>query len=86
MTPVSLLSVTGVAVQADQAMLDRVRIGEIGLVNLPVAFVDAAPFARLGLRERPALLLGMDALRLFDRVRIDFANRELRMAQPKIEQ
>jgi predicted aspartyl protease len=83
-TAVSLLSVTGATVLAEQAMLDRVRIGEIGLANLPVAFVDAAPFARLGLRERPALLLGMDALRLFGRVRIDFANRELRLAQPKV--
>ncbi len=83
-TAVSLLSVTGASLQAEQALLDRVRIGEIGLANLPVAFVDAAPFARLGLRERPALLLGMDALRLFGRVRIDFANRELRLAQPKM--
>jgi hypothetical protein len=36
-----------------------------------------------GLNDRPALLLGMDALRLFGRVRIDFANREVRLAQPK---
>lgn len=84
LTAVSLLSVTGASLQAEQALLDRVRFGEISFANLQVAFVDAAPFERLGLHDRPALLLGMDALRLFGRVRIDFANRELRLAQPKV--
>lgn len=82
-TAVSVLSVTGASLQAEQALLDRVHFGDISFANLQVAFVDAAPFARLGLHDRPALLLGMDALRLFGRVRIDFANRELRLAQPK---
>ncbi|MGY2734863.1 aspartyl protease family protein [Sphingomonas sp. UYP23] len=80
---ISVTSVTGAVLQADYALLDRVRIGEIALGNVPVAFADAAPFARLGLADRPAMLLGMDALRLFPQVRIDFANREVRLAQPK---
>ncbi|TPG55212.1 aspartyl protease family protein [Sphingomonas glacialis] len=82
---ITLTSVTGAVLRADYAELDKVQIGDVGLAHLPVAFSDAAPFARLGLRGRPALLLGMDALRLFGRVRIDFANRELRLAQPKAE-
>ena len=86
MTPLSVLSVTGGVLQTDYAVIDRVHIGEIGLNSLPVAFADAAPFARLGLSDRPALLLGMDALRLFGRVRIDFANREVRLAQPKLDE
>jgi predicted aspartyl protease len=83
---VRLTSVTGAELLADYAELDQVQIGEVGFSHLPVAFSDAAPFGRLGLRDRPALLLGMDALRLFGRVRIDFANRELRLAQPKREE
>lgn len=82
---ISLLSVTGATLPADLAVLDRVRIGDTGFANLPVAFADAAPFTRLGIADRPALLLGMDAIRMFGRVRIDFANRELRLAQPKAE-
>lgn len=82
MQPVRLLSVTGGVLQADYTQVSEVRIGETGFANLPVAFSDAAPFARLGLTKRPALLLGMDAMRLFGRVRIDFANREVRLAQP----
>lgn len=82
LTPVSLLSVTGGMLQAQYGIVTGVRIGAIELANLPIAFSDAAPFTRLGLADRPALLLGMDALRLFGQVRIDFANRELRLARP----
>ena len=83
MTPVKLMSVTGGVLEADYTQVGQIQLGKIAFANLPVAFSDAPPFARLGLREVPALLLGIDALRLFGRVRIDFANRELRLAQPK---
>ena len=39
-------------------------------------------FAVLGLDQRPALLLGMDALQLFDRVGVDFANRRVTFDLP----
>ncbi|WP_010218013.1 retropepsin-like aspartic protease [Sphingomonas sp. PAMC 26621] len=80
---VRLLSVTGAMLDAQYGIVTGVHVGEIGLANLPIAFSDAAPFRRLGLADRPALLLGMDALRLFGRVRIDFANRELHLARPR---
>lgn len=83
MTSVSLLSVTGATLQAQYSIVTGVKIGEIELANLPIAFSDAAPFTRLGLADRPALLLGMDALQLFGQVRIDFVNRELHLARPK---
>lgn len=81
--PIVLLSVTGQLLAADYTQIDAVKIGAVGLANLPVAFSDAAPFRRLGLTGQPALLLGMDALRLFRTVRIDFANREVRLALPR---
>ena len=37
----------------------------------------------LGLADRPALILGMSSLRLFRRVEIDFANREIAFSLPK---
>ncbi|MFX7858493.1 hypothetical protein ABTK38_22630, partial [Acinetobacter baumannii] len=55
-----------------------VQLGTMTINNLPIAFADAAPFRRLGLESRPALMLGMDAMKLFRRVDIDFANREVR--------
>ena len=51
--------------------------------NLPVAFSAEAPFQAFGLTDQPAILLGMDALRLFRRIHIDFANREVRLLMPR---
>lgn len=83
MHPVSVTSVTGAELIADYAQVGEMRLADVSMTNLPVAFSNAPPFARLGLVDRPALLLGMDALRLFGRVRIDFANRELRLERPR---
>jgi hypothetical protein len=49
---------------------------------MPIAFADVAPFRKLDLLNRPALLLGMDAMKLFDRVSVDFANRRVRLLAP----
>lgn len=81
--PISLTSVTGAQLNADYTQIGEVQIGAVTFQNLPVAFADAAPFARFGLIKRPALLLGIDALRQFRRVEIDFANREVRLALPR---
>ena len=83
MKSIAVMGVTGETMQVDYTQIGAVKIGSIGFDNLPVAFADAAPFAQFGLADKPALLLGMDALRLFRRVDIDFPNRELRLALPR---
>jgi predicted aspartyl protease len=80
--PISITSVTGGQTQADYSSAQEIRIGTVTLKDMPIAFADAEIFHRLGLDRRPALLLGMDALRLFDRVSIDFANRNVRFLMP----
>jgi predicted aspartyl protease len=77
--PIMLQSVTGGQMAADQTTVKRIRLGGIDINDMPVAFADVHPFAKLGLSKRPALLLGMDALRLFDRVSVDFPNRRVRL-------
>jgi predicted aspartyl protease len=79
MAPIRMMSVTGGVVDAEYTIARRVRIGGIDIHDLPVAFHDAHPFQHLGLSDRPALLLGMDALQLFERVSVDFANRRVRV-------
>lgn len=79
MAPVRMMSVTGGLIDAEYTVARRIRIGGVDIVNLPVAFRDVHPFRQLGLMDRPALLLGMDALQLFDRVSVDFANRRVRV-------
>lgn len=77
--PIELQSVTGGRMAADQSMMRKIRLGGVDINNLPVAFADVHPFRKLGLTKRPALLLGMDALRLFERVSVDFPNRRVRL-------
>jgi predicted aspartyl protease len=78
-----LQGVTGDVIQADFTRANRIRIGGIHVEDLPIAFADVELFNLLGLRNRPAILLGMDALRMFDRVSIDFANRRVRLLPPR---
>jgi predicted aspartyl protease len=75
---VSLLSVTGGRLAVDYAAIRRIRIGDIYINDMPIGFADVHPFRQLDLEDRPAMLLGMDVLRLFDRVSVDFARREVR--------
>jgi predicted aspartyl protease len=80
--PLEVVSVTGGTRTVDYGVARRVRIGSAEIENLPVGFADVEPFRQLGLVDRPAILLGMDALQLFDRVSLDFANREVRLQSP----
>jgi predicted aspartyl protease len=80
--PIEMLSVTGGRLTADQSVVKEIKLGGITIRNLPVAFADVHPFRKLDLMDRPAVLLGMDALRLFERVSVDFANREVRLLRP----
>jgi predicted aspartyl protease len=80
--PISLLSVTGGHTMADWTQIKVIRLGGLTINNLPVAFADVHPFKKLDLMDKPAILLGMDALQLFERVSVDFSNREVRLLAP----
>lgn len=80
---ISLLSVTGDVLVADYTQVDQIKVAGLNFNNLPVAFADAEPFKRFNLIKRPALMLGMDAMKMFKRVQIDFPNRTLRLLLPK---
>ena len=80
---VVLESVTGQKVLGDYMMVREMTIGGIGLTNLAVVFSDVHTFKQLGLDKQPALLLGMNAIRAFKRVSIDFANKKFRVVLPE---
>lgn len=83
MRDIELLSVIGGKMIAGYTQIPTVKIGSVTINNLPVAFSVSAPFKEWALEDKPALLLGMDALRLFRRVHIDFPNREVRFTLPR---
>jgi hypothetical protein len=82
-TPAVFTSVLGDQITADYVIIPEMKLGDATLTSLPVAFSDVAPFRAFGVEDKPAILLGMDALQLFRRVHIDFANRQLRLAMPR---
>jgi predicted aspartyl protease len=80
---VELISVTGEKLSGDYMFVRELKIGGIVLNNLVVVFADAHTFDQLNLQKKPALLLGMNAIRAFKKVSIDFANRKFRVVLPE---
>ncbi|HET8613669.1 MAG TPA: retroviral-like aspartic protease family protein [Sphingomonas sp.] len=75
--PVKIHDVTGREVPAIYGTAGDIRIGSIKVRHIVAAFCDADAFDRFQLRNKPAMLLGMDLLRGFRRVSIDFANKRV---------
>lgn len=80
---VTLESVTGGKLSGESMVIKRITIGGVELSNLVVVFADAHTFNRLGLSNKPSLLLGMNVMRAFKKVSIDFAQRKLRVVLPE---
>ena len=80
---VALHSVTGASLTGDYAFVRELDRGGVSLKQLAVVFADAHTFRRLKLEDKPALLLGMNAIRAFKRVSIDFASRKFRVVVPE---
>lgn len=83
---VQMLSVTGALLTGDYMLVRSLDIGGLKLKNLAIVFADAHAFKELKLDQKPALLLGMNALRAFKKVSIDFANRKFRVVLPEESQ
>ena len=81
--PVLMRSVTGDTLTGDFTQVRDITIGGVTISDLPVTFADNFAFTALKLERKPAILLGMDALRLFDRVMVDFSNRRVGFDLPK---
>ena len=80
---VELESVTGQKIVGDYMLVRELKIGGVSLYNLAVVFAEAHTFKQLSLDKRPALLLGMNAIRAFKKVSIDFANKKFRVVLPE---
>lgn len=80
---IELESVTGEKILGEYMIVRKLEIGGINLTNLAIVFADAHTFKQLKLDDKPALLLGMNAIRAFKRVSIDFANKKFRVLLPE---
>lgn len=80
---IELASVTGALLPGEHLMVRELKLGDVTLRGLNILFAEAHTFGQLGLDRKPALLLGMNAIRAFDKVSIDFARKKLRFLIPK---
>lgn len=80
---VELTSVTGETIAGTYLFVRSLELGGIELKNLAVVFANAHTFKQLKLDRKPALLLGMNGMRAFKKVSIDFANRKFRVVVPE---
>jgi len=69
--------VNGGTVVGTVVVAKSLKIKSMQLTNTAITFSDSPAFDALGLGDRPALILGMSNLRLFDRVAIDFESRQV---------
>ena len=81
--PIQLETVTGEKIAGEFMFVRQLEIGGVTLRNLLIVFADAHTFKLLGFDKKPALLLGMNAMRAFKKVSIDFSTRKLRVVVPE---
>jgi predicted aspartyl protease len=61
----------------------KLEINNMTLNDIPIMFTESPTFETLGMDKKPALILGINALRLFRRVAIDFSKQEVLFDLPR---
>ncbi len=84
MQKVMISGATGDVTMGDYGAVPRFRLGSLTIMNLRVAYADLHPFTLWELNDRPALLMGMDIMRFFEEVALDFGRNEVHLRLPKI--
>jgi hypothetical protein len=67
---------------AEYTIVDKLRIGGIAMNGAAVAFADVHPFKLFALSRKPSMLLGIESLRSFRRVSVDFSTRKVKFTLP----
>ena len=70
--PARLLTAGGEMQLGEFRIVPSIVLGDLRITNIPMAFADLHIFDLWSLNNRPAALLGVDVLRLFARVELDF--------------
>ncbi|HWE47172.1 MAG TPA: retropepsin-like aspartic protease [Caulobacteraceae bacterium] len=76
-TPVDVVihGATGQDVPGQVALVPEMRLGGVHFSTFPIAFADLHTFSLWGLQNEPALMLGMDLMRIFETVTVDFRRK-----------
>ncbi len=80
---VTTTDVNGVSMIGQLSIVRDLTIQGLSLRDVPLTFADAPAFEALGLQDQPVLALGMQHLKMFDRVAIDFSNQRILFDVPR---
>lgn len=72
--PARLLTAGGEVYLGEFRVVPSITMGNLQLTNIPMAFADVHIFDVWSLNDRPAALLGVDVLKLFAKVELDFGS------------
>src|ERR1700684_4182196 len=79
MGSINLIDITGGEILGKVVLANKIRLtAALTFTDCPMVIADFLVFDVWGLRHRPALLIGMNLLRQFERVSIDYGLQELR--------
>lgn len=79
---VPVLSATGQTAQGELAVLPLLRIGGLDIAGLTTVFADLHVFDIWDLKAKPSLLIGIDAMRQFDAITLDYGRRQVIFTLP----
>jgi predicted aspartyl protease len=73
-----LTGVTGGQVLGQVTTIDRINLQDLEFTDCTLVIADLPIFEIWGLKQQPSLLIGMNYLRQFSRVSIDYRTKEIR--------
>lgn len=74
---VPLYGVTSHEAMGELRVLQSIRLGGLRFTDIPVLVSDLDLFAQWGMADRPTILLGVNVLRLFSRVEMDYGRKRV---------
>jgi len=80
---VQTTDVNGVSMIGQLSYVRNLTIQNISMKNVPITYADAPAFEALGLKDTPVLSLGMQHLKMFDRIAIDFSKQRILFDLPR---
>jgi predicted aspartyl protease len=80
---VTATDVNGVDIIGELAVVSDLKIEGLSIKGVPLTFADPPAFEALGLNDEPVISLGMQHLKIFDRVAIDFASQRVLFDLPR---
>lgn len=75
--PVEVISATGQSVMGQLSHIPPLRLGGLKIGNLLSVFADLHTFRIWDLQDRPAILVGVDVMRHFESVELDFGRSQV---------